>query len=65
MVVVTISDLRRYAEGRPRGSFGLGAKKKRYRDLSWMKGMISSQDWDRAEKRINEAFETVDKEDWK
>ena len=52
------------AKRKLRDSYGLGSQKKK-KDLSWMRGMITKEDWDRAEKRINAAFEAVDKEEWK
>ena len=47
---------------------GLGLvkkKKKKHRDLSWMKGVMTSEEWDQFDKIIEEEFEQIDEEDWK
>ena len=46
-------------------AFGLEGRNKNKRDLSWLKGKISKEDWDRAERRIGAAFEVIDEEEWK
>lgn len=53
------------AQKRLRVSYGLGAKKKKYRDLSWMKGLWTKKEADEFDKYIEGAFEQIDEEDWK
>lgn len=52
------------AKTKLRDSYGLG-KGKKYRDLSWMKGLWTKEEGKKFDKYIEEAFEQVDEEDWK
>ena len=47
-----------------RDSAGLGKQKKKYRDLSWMKNVMTKDEWDEFDKIIEEEFEQIDQEDW-
>ena len=53
------------AQTRLRAAYGLGMKRKRYRDLSWMRGLWTKEEGKKFDRYIEEAFEQIDEEDWK